>query len=135
FHQRRRRDDPLRDRSPDGGDPGVDEAVADAKARRRVGSSSPRLRATRAYGTTEGFGSIFTIQTPLYMSLTQAAPSFTTTPHVMAAFCTRPSMSAVFRWPISRPWARRSPRSSPEMSKVRKPPLYAPMYSVSPATH
>ena len=43
-------------------------------------------------------------------------------------------MSAVLTCPISRPCARRSPRSSPEMSNARKPALYAPMYSVSPAT-
>ena len=47
----------------------------------------------------------------------------------IAAFFTKPSMSAVFTWTISRPWARRSPRSSPEMSNVRRITSYNVCYT------
>ena len=47
--------------------------------------------------------------------------------HGWAVFFTNPSISAVFSCPISRCCARRSPRSSPEMSKAWKPPLYTPI--------
>ena len=48
---------------------------------------TPASAGTRnAYGTTCGFGSIRTIQSPEFMSLRKIRLFFTTTPHVIVAF-------------------------------------------------
>src|SRR5215831_7433781 len=77
-------------------------------------------------GTTGFFGSNLSSHKPLFRSFAYVMPSRTTAPHVIAAFGIFPFGAPVLKFAISRPCARRSPRSSPDTSNARKPALYAP---------